>query len=429
MRILATEGRPGAASCTRRNSIKSAQPHGPPMSELDEFAEALLGQLSVEIGEEKEIASLSRRISEDAAFDARFEPLGGLSERLLPDMRERLEAFTGLEVPGGTGLELTGLADFKRLKGRKVATGGADARRFVDGLFQAVADEDRGAIASLIDSDLRRYLVYSTYAIQYVSKLTTTYGDYFGSAVHLNEFVLSSYPQIILYKQGQPYAERSGRVAAGYAGAVKMTLLEELAHSQQGPLHEANQAASVQVNAINEELAGLILDLGESAASSLYDYLQLQAVPDDFPVAKRANLFFMLNPDNFIVNVLGPDVMTYTRIEVDPRISEAIPELLGVYQRWLPHIQAHHAAFTAMEGMAEFAVESILADDADFQAYLSTFMGTDMSAYRVRKSMGRDFTRAVHEKRGREGAFAGVLGNPPTTRELKDPGLYLDRVG
>lgn len=398
------------------------------MAELDEFAEALLGQLSVELDEEREISSLSRRISEDAAFDARFEPLAGLSERLLPDMRARLEEFTGLEVPGGTGLELTDLANFKILKGRKVATAGAEARRFVDDLFRAVAGEDAGAIASLIDSDLRRYLVYSTYAIQYVSKLTTTYGDYFGSAVHLNEFVLSSYPQIILYKQGPPYAERSGRVAAGYAGAIKMTLLEELAHSQQGPLHAANEAASVQVNTLNEELAGIILGLGESAASTLYDYLQLQTVPDDFPVAKRANLFFMLNPDNFIVNVLGPDVMTYTRIEVDPKISEAVPELLGVYQRWLPHIQAHHAAFTAMEGMAEFAVESVLADDDDFQAYLTTFMGTDMSAYRVRKSMGRDFTRAVYERHGR-GAFDRVLGTPPTTRELKDPRLYLDRAG
>ena len=398
------------------------------MGELDEFAEALLGQLSVELDEEREIASLSRRIADDAAFDARFEPLADLSARLLPDMRARLEEFTGLPVPDGVRLELTGLAGFKRLKGQKVAAGGGAGRKFVDDLFRAVADEDKAAIASLIGSDMRRYLVYSTYAIQYISKLTTTYGDYFGSAVHLNEFVLSSYPQIILYKQGPPYAERSGRVAAGYAGAVKMTLLEELAHSQQGPLHEANEAAAARVNELNEELAGIVLGLGDRPASALYDYLQLQTVPDDFPVAKKANLFFMLNPDNFIVNVLGPDVMTYTRIEVDPKISEAVPELLGVYQRWLPHIQAHHAAFTSMEGMAEFAVESVLAGDPDFEAYLSTFMGTDMSAYRVRKSMGRDFTRAVHGRHGRA-AFERILASPPTTRELKNPQLYLDRAG
>ena len=207
-----------------------------------------------------------------------------------------------------------------------------------------------------------------------------------------------------------------------------MTLLEELAHSQQGPLHEANEAAAGRVNELNEELAGIILGLGDGPASALYDYLQLQTVPDDFPVAKKANLFFMLNPDNFIVNVLGPDVMTYTRIEVDPKISEVVPELLGVYQRWLPHIQAHHAAFTSMEGMAEFAVESILGGDPDFEAYLSTFMGTDMSAYRVRKSMGRDFTRAVHGRHGKA-AFEKMLACPPTTRELKDPQLYLDRAG
>lgn len=398
------------------------------MGEHEEFAEALLGQLSVELDEEKEIASLSRRIADDAGFDARFEPLAGLSERLMPDMRARLEEFTGLPVPDGVRLELTDLAGFKRLKGQKVAAGDGAGRRFVDDLFRAVAGEDRGAIAALIGSDMRRYLVYSTYAIQYISKLTTTYGDYFGSAVHLNEFVLSSYPQIILYKQGPPFAERSGRVAAGYAGAVKMTLLEELAHSQQGPLHKANEAAAGRVNELNEELAGIILGLGNGPASALYDYLQLQTVPDDFPVAKKANLFFMLNPDNFIVNVLGPDVMTYTRIEVDPKISEAVPELLGVYQRWLPYIQAHHAAFTSMEGMAEFAVESILGGDPDFEAYLSTFMGTDMSAYRVRKSMGRDFTRAVHGRHGKA-AFEKMLACPPTTRELKDPQLYLDRAG
>ena len=399
------------------------------MAELDEFAEAMLGQMSVELDEEREIASLSSRIAGDAEFDARFEPLGEAAARLMPDMRGRLEEFTGMPVPGGVRLELTGLADFKMLKGRKVAAGDDPAaRRFIDGLFRAVSAEDRGAIAALIGSDLKRYLVYSTYAIQYISKLTTTYGDYFESAVHLNEFVLSSYPQIILYKRGPPYAAGSGPVEAGYRGALKMTLLEELAHSQQGPLQEANAAASARVNALNEELAGIILGMDDAAASSLYDYMQLQAVPDDFPVAKRANLFFMLNPDNFIVNVLGPDVMTYTRIEVDPKISEAVPELLGVYQRWLPHIQEHHAAFTSMEGMAEFVVESVLADDADFQAYLSTFMGTDMSAYRVRKSMGRDFTRAVHGRHGRD-AFARILDSPPTTRELKDPRLYLDRAG
>ena len=35
-----------------------------------------------------------------------------------------------------------------------------------------------------------------------VSKISTTYGDYLNSTVFLNKFILSKYPQIILYKQG-----------------------------------------------------------------------------------------------------------------------------------------------------------------------------------------------------------------------------------
>jgi len=38
------------------------------MSELDEFAEALMGQLSVEIDEEKVIAELAAKIKEDRNF-------------------------------------------------------------------------------------------------------------------------------------------------------------------------------------------------------------------------------------------------------------------------------------------------------------------------------------------------------------------------
>jgi len=43
------------------------------MSELDEFAEALMDQISVEINEEKEIAGLSKRINEDRNFTIEFE--------------------------------------------------------------------------------------------------------------------------------------------------------------------------------------------------------------------------------------------------------------------------------------------------------------------------------------------------------------------
>jgi len=42
------------------------------MSETDEFAEALLAQLSVEINEEKEIDSLSKKIKEDNELKVEF---------------------------------------------------------------------------------------------------------------------------------------------------------------------------------------------------------------------------------------------------------------------------------------------------------------------------------------------------------------------
>ena len=396
------------------------------MPELEEFAEALFGQLSVEINEEKEIADLSKKIEWDAGFDVQFSGLEEASHRIFPVIKNKLEEFSGFVIPDSTTLEFTGLREFKKLKGRKVFTT-PEARRFVDDLFLAVADENARKVADMIGRDTARYFVYSTYAIQYISKISTTYGDYMDSKIHLNEFVLSNYPKIILYKQGQPYGARFAVVNSGYMGALKMTILEELVHSLQDPLQLRNKEAAIRVNEINEELARIILQMDDHDASSLYDYMQLQTVPSDFPMAKRANLFFMLNPDNFIVNTLGPDVMTYTKIEIDPRISEIIPELLDIYQRWLNPIQIHHAAFTTMEGMAEFMVERILADDEDFKSYLSTFMGTEISAYRVRKSIGRDFTSAIYEEFSTD-AFGMLLEHPPTTRELKEPALFTRRI-
>jgi len=106
---------------------------------------------------------------------------------------------------------------------------------------------------------------------------------------------------------------------------MKMTILEEIIHSVQSNLHRLNVEVVMQVNTINEELAKIILELDSKTVTELTEYLQLQLVPDEFQIAKKANLFFMLNPDNFITNVMGPDVMTYTHVEIDPKISELIP--------------------------------------------------------------------------------------------------------
>jgi len=261
----------------------------------------------------------------------------------------------------------------------------------------------------------------------YISKISTTYGDYLDSRIYLNRFILDDYPRIILYKQGPPYESNAESVKSGYFGAMKMTILEEIVHSVQSNLHRLNVEAVMQVNTINEELAKIILGLDGKTVTELTEYLQLQLVPDEFQIAKKANLFFMLNPDNFITNVMGPDVMTYTHVEIDPKISELVPSLEEIYKKWLKPIQTQHAIFTTMEGMAEFVVQKILKDDSDFQNYLSTFVGTNYSDYSVKKSIGKEFTQQVFDVHGKD-AFVKLIANPPNTKELKDPRLYLNRI-
>ena len=395
------------------------------MGETEEFAEALIDQISVELNEEKEISALATKISDDQNFPKKFTDMEDFIEQNFSVLSEKIHDFTNLNVNSNIRMKFLDLKEFKLLKGKKVyAT--KQSREFVNDLFSAVADENIEKIAELIQKDTKKFLVYSTYAKAYISKISTTYGDYLDSTVFLNKFILSKYPQIILYKQGPPFEVNQEKVDSGYRGALKMTLLEELIHSTQSNLENENSNAATNVNSINEELAEIILGLDESAATKLYEYLQLQTVPDDFPIAKRANLFFMLNPDNFVVNVLGPDVMTYSKVEIDPKISEIVPELSDIYQRWLSPIQNHHAAFSTMEGIAEFAVQNILKDDNDFQNYLTTFMGTDFSSYKVRKNMGKDLTEKVFNKFGKN-AFKFLIESPPGTRELKEPELYLKR--
>jgi hypothetical protein len=395
------------------------------MGEFKEFAEALLDQISVEIDEEKEIRHLSDKINDDPDFPNQFTKLESFSKDIFTDISKKVEEFTGYAIKPDLRIEFPDLKEFKLLKGKKVfAT--KQSRDFVDNLFSAVGDLDVNSIAELIEKDTEKFLVYSTYAKSYISKISTTYGDYLDSCVYLNKFILSNYPKIILYKQGQPYDSRKEQVESGYKCALKMTLVEEIVHSTQDNLQEENKNAATNVNSINEELAKIILNLEDNASNSLYEYLQLQTVPDNFPIAKKANLFFMLNPDNFVVNVLGPDVMTYSHVEIDPKISEIVPELPEIYQRWLQPIQAHHAAFSTMEGMAEFTVQNILKDDENFQNYLTTFMRTDFSSYKVRKNMGKELTEKVFEKFGKD-AFKFLIEKPPGTRELKEPERYLKR--
>jgi hypothetical protein len=396
------------------------------LPELEEFAEALIGQLSVELNEEKEISGLAEKIAEDNNFTLKFDPIEQIAEKLLPELKQKASEFLGIPVSDDIKLQFPELKDFKLLKGKKVFCTD-DARNYVDELFNAVADEDLRKIAELIKKDTVKYLVYSTYAKMYISQITTTYGHYLDNTVYLNKFILSSYPQIIVYKQGEPYEPKFDSTNSGYLGALKMTILEELIHSTQENLQQINKEAVIQVNSVNEELAKIILALNDKTVDELYEHLQLQTVPDDFPLAKRANIFFLLNPDHFVIGQLGPDVMTYTHVDIDPKISEMVPGLLDNYKKWLKPTQVQHAAFTTMEGIAEFSIQNILADDKDFQNYLQTFMGTDFTSYQVRKSMGKDFTKFVFVKLG-QNTFKTLIENPPTTNELKNPQIYLKRI-
>lgn len=395
------------------------------MDEFEEFAFALLDQISVELGEEKTITDSQAKASEAFANGISFDDIRTIAEKISPDTAQKVSNFTGIDVPPSR-IEYPGLADFKILKGRKVFPARASAG-FVDDLFSAIAKEDATKIAQLAKENVAQFLVYSTYAKGYISQISTTYGDYYESNIYLNRFVLSSYPQIILHKFGPPFEPHFERVNSGYHGALKMTIVEEQVHSIQKNLYEMNKSSVTKVNELNEELARIILALDAPKIKGLYEYLQIPPVPDEYPAAQRANLFFTLNPDNFIVRVLGPDVMTFTKVSVDPKILEFIPELLDIYQRWLKPIQAHDAAFTTMEGMAEYAVRNILRDDKDFHNYLVAFANTDISAYQIRKSIGMDFTEYVVSKIGSR-AYRTLIENPPATRELKNPETYLKRI-
>ena len=396
------------------------------MGEFQEFTEALFAQLSVEIDEEKEIIKLASRANDDIGQKAEFDKLEDIAADIFSNYKEKVEEFLGIKIPKNIELKFPELTDLKILKGKKVFAD-KQSKEFVTDLFGAVAKENKTRIAELMQEDTAKYLVYSTYAIQYISKITTTYGDYLDSIIYLNKFILSRYPKIILHKQGEPYESKFDSVNSGYIGAVKMTVIEELIHAIQENLQQVNKNAAMEVNKINEELASIILSLDTETINKLSEYCQLQSVPDDFPFAKKANLFFFLNPDHFLIEQIGPDVMTFTHVEIDPKIGESIPQLLEIYKKWLVPIQQHHAAFTAMEGMAAFAIENILKDDKDFQNYLTTFMGTDFSAYQVRKSMGKDFTKTVYEKLGTN-TFKKMIEIPPNTKELKDPQLYLKKL-
>ncbi len=186
------------------------------MTEYDEFAEALIDQLLVEINEEKENSDLASKIDEDSSFNVTFDSLEDASNEIFPWVKQKIVNFTGLAVPENTKLEFPELLELKKLKGKRIFTTD-NAREFVDSLVDAISKGDKGKIASLMKQDQVKYLVYSTYVKNYISKISVTFGDYLDDTIYLNKLFFSILPKIKLYSQGEPYESWPSRPPAGSA--------------------------------------------------------------------------------------------------------------------------------------------------------------------------------------------------------------------
>ena len=76
-----------------------------------------MAQLSVEINEEKEIAQLAKKINEDRNFAVKFDSVENISQKIFPDLVQKVNNYTGLEVSTDLSVEYLGLNEFKMLKG------------------------------------------------------------------------------------------------------------------------------------------------------------------------------------------------------------------------------------------------------------------------------------------------------------------------
>ena len=90
------------------------------MQEYREFAEALIDQLSVEINEEKENSELALKIDEDSSFNVSFDSLEDSSKKIFPELQQKINNFTGLQVPKNTQIEFPELMELKKLKGKRI---------------------------------------------------------------------------------------------------------------------------------------------------------------------------------------------------------------------------------------------------------------------------------------------------------------------
>ncbi len=90
------------------------------MTEQEEFADALLDQISVEINEEHDIAMLSSRIREDPDFKVKFDSPRQISEQIISSLRQRVGEFTGISVSPDVTVEFPELDELKAIREKKV---------------------------------------------------------------------------------------------------------------------------------------------------------------------------------------------------------------------------------------------------------------------------------------------------------------------
>ena len=109
------------------------------MGEFQEFAEALFGQLAVEIDEEKEIIELASKARDDIAGKVEFKKLDDIANEVIPEFRDKIEEFLGIKVPDNIQLKFPELEELKRIKGKKVFSD-EESKEFVTELFNAVGE-------------------------------------------------------------------------------------------------------------------------------------------------------------------------------------------------------------------------------------------------------------------------------------------------
>ena len=92
--------------------------------------------------------------------------------------------------------------------------------------------------------------------------------------------------------------------------------------------------------------------------------------------------------ESFILGSLPPDQMATKEGQIDPKLSEMIPQLTDIYRRWLKPRQDQYSAMTVIQGMAGFSIRKILREDLDFRNYLNIFQGIELNTYLSQKNRG-----------------------------------------